>query len=108
MQKALGASLFPSWAFFVYKDLSEAGGLADDAPSTFIATCDDVVVLGPQELNEGELLSGFFVLNEKASRKVRQIVTNENIVYTVEIPEIKVKYMADEELVVPILAKRRL
>lgn len=106
--KAVEEKLFPSWAFFVYKDLRESAGSSDGAPEVFIASCSDVVVLGPEEFNDGQMLSGFFIVNESCSEKIRQIQTNNGVVYTIQLPKVEIKYMADEDMVVPILAQRLL
>ena len=100
MQQAIKEHMFPSWALFVYKDLERsASGIC---PSCYIAVANDVCVLAPQV--DGHVLTGLVIAQESASRKVRQLVTNDGVVYTIRLPEVPTKFVAEEEWELELLA----
>lgn len=106
MRAALEQKLFPSWCLFVYQQLSQVAADSEGHPEVFIATCEDVVVLAPQVVDD--FLTGLVIINETASQKIRTLVTNNKVAYTVRIPEVKIKRSADENTELQILQVRQL
>ena len=92
MLHAIKQKLFPSWALFVYKELKDTA--AGPLPDPYIAVCSDVIVLAP--LAFGKTLSGLVITQESASNKIRQLATPDGTIYTVRMPPVTTKYMADE------------
>lgn len=100
MLRAIDMGIWPSWALFTYSPLKQAA--SGPAAEPCIALANDVLVLAPQE-SEG-LLSGLVVAQESASDKVRQLVAPDGTVYTVKVPKIHTKFVADDGLVLQLLA----
>lgn len=92
MLKAIDNDLFPNWGLFIYKDLAKSADKI--APEVLIGLCSDALVLAPEY--DGTHLSGLYIITESASGNVRQLVTNDNTVYTVEIPKTSIKYVAEQ------------
>ena len=92
MLRAINENLFPNWGLFVYKDLARSADSV--APQVYAAMCSDVVVLAPEY--DGVYLSGLYLISESAGGTKRQLITNDNTIYTVEIPKAKVKYVAEQ------------
>jgi hypothetical protein len=104
MLKARDNSIFPSWALFIYKELAQAA--SGTAPEQYICTCEDVVVLAPTV--EGTHLHGLVIAQETASNEIRQLVAPDGSTFTVQIPVISTKIIADEEMPLHILSAHQL
>lgn len=92
MERAISESLFPSWALFTYKELAKSA--AGPCPEEYIALCDDVCVLAPEV--DGGILHGLVIAQESAGNKVRQLVSPSGAIYTVRIPKVPTKFVAEE------------
>lgn len=92
MQKAIEEDVFPSWALFVYKELNEAA--SGVCPGEFVACSDDVCVLAPEV--DGHVLTGLVIAQESASNKVCHLQSPSGAVYTIKMPKVHTKFVADE------------
>lgn len=100
MERAISESLFPSWALFTYKDLAKsASGVC---PDEYIALCDDVCVLAPQV--DGGVLRGLVIAQESSGNKVRQLASPSGAIYTVRMPKVPTKFVAEETWELELLA----
>lgn len=100
MLRAVEEKMFPRWGLFAYKPLSQsASGVA---PEEYIAVASDLCVLAPR--SDGTHLTGMVLARESAGGKVRQLVSNDGTIYTVETPKIPTKFVADDSLKLTILA----
>jgi len=104
MLKARDNNIFPSWALFIYRELAQAASGA--APEQYIYSCEDVVVLAP--IIEGTQLHGLVIAQETASNEIRQLTAPDGSTFTVQIPAVNTKIIADEDMPLHILSARQL
>lgn len=85
---------------FAYKDLKAR---AEDAlpPEFLCLQCEDAIILAPDI--EGRVVRGMLIAGETASGQLREMSSPCGKVVTARMPEIKGKFIADEESEVRLL-----
>jgi hypothetical protein len=93
--KLIEMDMFPGWALFTFKELKAKADQANP-PEVLCLQCEDAIILAPSI--EGQHVSGMLIAANTASRKRREMRSPCGNVLHVEMPEIKGKFEADEEV----------
>ena len=86
--------LFPTWALFCYKELAAAGDAPVPALRAFIG--EDFLVLAPKEV-DGHI-RGLLIAQESAGSGTRSAMSPEGDRIWLDVPEIKTKVIAEEDV----------
>ena len=86
---------FPAWALFCFKELS---GQAKKGytPSTAALVCEDAILLHPVSSPDG--YKGLLIARESASLKARTFTDDRGKTYSLNLPEITTKVIAQEDV----------
>jgi hypothetical protein len=98
-RKLIDIGLYPSWALFTYKDLSQRAGECPP-PEILAYICDDAMILAPS-MNSG-VCHGMLIATESASGKIREMRSPCGRILKLTIPKINAKIVALEDVGVPI------
>lgn len=93
-KRLLSMGKCPSWALFVYKDLTSVsdGGKEPDEIALIHSEC---IILAP-DFNDGEC-RGMLLALESASNQILEFRSTSGYVVTLKVPKIQSKVIADEE-----------
>ena len=92
--KLIEIDQFPSWALFVYKDLSASSNGAPPSLLAFIH--EEAILLAP--IVKGDLVTGMLICSEKAYKKTLEMKSPCGGVISVDIPPLKGAYVAIEDI----------
>ncbi len=92
--KLIEIDQFPSWALFVYKDLSASSNGAPPSLLAFIH--EEAILLAP--IVKGDLATGMLICTEKAYKKTLEMKSPCGEVISVDIPPLKGAYVAIEDI----------
>lgn len=92
--KLIEIDQFPSWALFVYKDLSASSNGA--APSLLAFIHKEAILLAP--IVKGDLVKGMLICTERAYKKTLEMRSPCGEVISVDIPPLKGAYVAIEDI----------
>jgi hypothetical protein len=86
---------FPTWALFCFKELS---GQAKKGytPSMAALVCEDAILLHPVSSPDG--YKGLLIARESASLKTRTFTDDRGKTYSLNLPEIVTKVIAQEDV----------
>lgn len=99
-RKLIDMGVYPTWALFAYKDLSQRIG--EGAPPDVLAyICDDAMILAPS-LQAGTC-HGMLIATESASDQVREMKTPCGKNIKVVIPKVNSKIVAVEDVTLPVI-----
>lgn len=90
----LQEGLFPHWALFCYKELSQSAG-GSPVPVLRAYLGEDFIVLAPRR-NDGHV-TGLLIAKETAHGRARRAVTPEGEEIFLDIPPIPTKFIAEED-----------
>jgi hypothetical protein len=92
---AINMNKFPSWALFCYKQLADG---ADPAykPKDPILLAEDALLLHPIRTPNG--IRGMLIALESAGGQTRQFEDLQGTKYTLEVPEVPTKAIAEEDV----------
>ena len=90
---ALQKGMFPSWALFCFKQLSESSS-AQYKPSNPVLLSSDALLLHPEK--RGGSWYGMLIACESASGQMREFVDVNGESYKLAVPSIETKYVALE------------
>lgn len=92
---AVKQNRFPSWALFCFKELSSQAKQGYK-PSTAALVCEDAILLHPVASAGG--YKGLLIALESASLKSRTFTDDNGKTYSLNLPEIHTKVIAQEDV----------
>lgn len=84
----------PTWALFCYKEVAPSA--RGSAGPQYALVSEDAILFGPQKTDYG--FKGFLIAQESASDQVREFSDPEGNLYTLTVPIISTKLVAEEDV----------